>query len=309
MRRDVGVFGAVTGLGAMVTAGFSWTAVLTGWAISGVLLAILPRDGTMKKRGDALLVLLGGVCVLAAVALGAEDAFPEDSTFPFVSAAVLLLLWRGMCGERRSLSAAANVLGLFLAAVLGAVTVFGLQDVRWEETVPGGFSWWQVYVTVAAVSPWWLLRRGARTAGTWGWFAASAAVCLSFSLLTWGILGSGLAVEERFPLYRAVQTIRILGVLQRFEAMLAAAVLMGAFAVMLLTGDRIAESLDTLLPRCRRKWKSGAVVAAAFGLEWAFRLLPAQLTALGNRVFWGLLPPMALFVVFLEKTEKKRKKS
>ena len=42
---------------------------------------------------------------------------------------------------------------------------------------------------------------------------------------------------------RQVQTIRILGTLQRLEALLAAVVLMGAFGVMLLTAEHVRGAL------------------------------------------------------------------
>lgn len=306
--RNAGTFAAAAAIGAVVTAGFSWLPVLLGWGISTILMLILPERGPLRDRKTAALVLLGSVAVLAAAALGAEDAFPEDSTFPFVSAALLLLLWRAMCGERRTAGDVANVLGLFLLPVLAAVVIFGLPNVRWTETAPV-CPWRQVLITVAAASPWWGLRRGARSRRTWAWYGASAGVCLGFSLLTWGILGRGLTAAEAYPLYRAVQTIRILGVLQRFEALLAAAVLMGTFSVMLLTGERAAEALALFSPDRKRTWKSGLICLGAFAAEWVLRWAPEGARSVAETVFWALIPLAALAVVLLEKHEKKEEKA
>ncbi len=307
-HREAGLFGASVAIGAMATAGISWGPVLAGWALGTLLLLVLPSRGAVQSRGSALALLIGGILVMAAAALGAEDAFPEDGTFPFVSAALLLLLWRAMCGERRTPGDVANLLGMFLLAVLGTVTVFGLQNVRWEEVKAPGWSWRQALIALAATSPWWGLRQGEKTRRMWLWYGASGVLCLSFSLLTWGILGGGLTPLERFPLYRAVQTIRILGTLQRLEALLAASVLMGAFCVMLLTGQRTNQALDCLLPNWKRKWKSGAVILVAFLVEWGFRLLPEVAAAAGETVFWVVIPILVLVVVLSKKSEKSRKK-
>ena len=299
--REAGTFGATVAIAAMVTAGFSWVPVLMGWCIITIIMLILPIRGEIQGKFSAFIILLGGIIVIAAAALGAEDAFPEDSTFPFVSAVLLLLLWRAMCGERRTPGDVANILGIILLLVLAVVVLFGMVDVSWEENTPGLCPWFQVCITVAATSPWWCLRRGPRSSGTWGWYGASAAICLGLSLLTRGILGSGLVEQEAFPLYRAVQTIRILGVLQRFEALLAASVLMGAFCILLLSGNRMAEALDILLPQKPRKWKSGIVILLAFLLEWGFQQL-TNITML-ETIFWIAAPVLALWVAFAGKKE------
>lgn len=308
MRRDAGVFGAVAAIAAMVTAGFSWVSVLLGWGIGTLIMLLLPSSEDNFGKPAAWCLLLESVVVMAAAAMGAEDAFPEDSTFPFVSAVLLLILWRAMCGERRTLGNVANVLGLLLLPVLAAV-LLGLKDVSWRENLPQRSSWFEIYITIGAMSPWWCLSAGRRRKSTWIWFGTCAAVSLGFSLLTRGILGNALVETEPFPLYRAVQTIRILGVLQRFEALLAAAVLMGAFAVLLLAAEKAATALDVIAPDQPRCKKCGAVALAAFLMEWGFRQLPWGTAETAEAVFWGVIPILALWVVFSGKIRKIEKSS
>lgn len=304
-RRDAGVFAAVTAVSAIVTAGYSWLPLLIGWCIGTVILLLLPERefGEMRKL-PAGLILVGGILVLAAAALGAEDAFPEDSTFPFVSVGLLLLVWRAMCGERKTAASTANLLGMILLPMLAVVILFGLKDVSWVENIPPKYPWTQVLTVVAVTSPWWCFRRGRFTKSTWLWYAAAGALSVGMSLLTRGILGGSLCGQEEFPLYRAVQTIRILGILQRMEALLAAVILMGAFAVMLLTADKLTGALDTLLPQRKRIWKCGAMLLTAFLLECGLRMIRADAMGMAETIFWGFVPILALWVVFSEKKKE-----
>lgn len=305
MNRDAGIFAAVVGVSAMVTAGFGWLTVLIGWCIGTVIFLLLPerRNGNMGKLSAAV-VLVGGILVLAAGALGAEDAFPEDTTFPFISAAMLLLIWRSLCGERNTGAAVANLMGLVLLPMVGVVLLFGLRDVRWTENLPMGEAWGQIPVVVAATSLWWCFHRGEMEKRSWFWYAFSGLFSLGMSLLTHGILGRGLAAVEPFPMYRAVQTIRILGVLQRMEALFAAAVLMGAFCVMALVGGQVRTALDVLMPETKARWKCGAALLAAFGVEMGIKLAGNGIGGEIRGVFWVLIPILALWMVFLGKTEK-----
>lgn len=308
MKRDAGIFAAAVGISAMVTAGFGWLPVLIGWCIGAVVLLLLPerREGDMGKL-TAVVVLAGGILVLAAGALGAEDAFPEDTTFPFISISMLVLTWRSLCGEKDTGGRVVNLLGLILLPMVGAVLLFGLKDVRWIENLPAVRSWWQIPVTVAVTSPWWCLRGGAMEKKGWFWYAMAGVFGIGMSLLTHGILGNGLVAAEKFPLYRAVQTIRILGVLQRMEAVLAAAVLMGAFCVMVLVGGQMRMALDVLLPETKRRWKAAWTLAVAFGVECCLKLVEFGEKSVLETVFWGVVLLLALWMVFSEKVEKTRK--
>lgn len=307
-KRDAGVFGAVAAVAATVTAGFSWVPVLIGWCIATIIFVLLPTEERVRGKIWAWTVLLGGIFVIAAAALGAEQAFPENSTFPFVSIALLLLLWRAMCGANRAMGNVANLLGMFLLLFLVTVTLFGLGDVRWKENLPEMPTWQQIYITIGAASPWWCLRQGPRGRKTWGWYGASVGISLGLSLLTCGILGKGLVSQETAPLYRAVQTIRILGVLQRLEALLAAAVLMGAFCVLLLTGERIRQAGKIVLPGASGKWIGTAVGLGGFLVEVALWLLTnrAIITEIIS-VFWGVIPILALWIVLFGKSRKTEK--
>lgn len=215
-RKEAGLFGGTVAITAIVTAGFPWLSVLLGWLLGAVLTLLLQRvPGGHSGKLPALVTVLGGVLVLAAAAMGAEGAFPEDSTFPFVSLALMLLSLRAMVGERASGAAVANIIGMILLPMMAVMVLFGLRDVDWSENIPQEFRWGQVWVTVAATAPWWCFRRGPMEKRGWLWFGGVGALALGMSLLTRGILGAAFCGYEEFSLYRAVQTIRILGAVQR----------------------------------------------------------------------------------------------
>lgn len=304
-RNETGVFGAAVAIAAIVTAGFPWQNVLLGWS-AGALVTLLLRRAPQGSGGKlpALVTLLGSVLVLAAAALGAEDAFPEDSTFPFVSLALMLLTLRAMIGERTTGTAVSNIIGLFLLLLVTVTVLLGIRDVDWAETIPQGLSWTQVWVAAAGTAPWWCFRKRPMERKSWLWFSASAALAVGMSLLTHGVLDTALCGYEPFPLYRAVQSIRGLGGVRRLEALLAAAVLMGAFGLMLLTAEKAAGALEELAPGIPMKWKSGVTLAAAFCVEWAVRAVKGDASVRAETVFWGLIPILALWVVFTEKMQK-----
>ena len=203
----------------------------------------------------------------------------------------------------------ANIIGMILLPMMAVMVLFGLRDVDWSENIHQELRWGQVWVTAAATAPWWCFRRGPMEKRGWLWFGGVGALALGMSLLTRGILGAAFCGYEEFSLYRAVQTIRILGAVQRLEALLAAVILMGAFGVMLLTGEKVAAALDELLPELPMRWKGSAVLAPAFCVEWAVWSLERELGDSLGAVFWGLVPVLALWIVFTEKIQKSVEKA
>ena len=301
-NRDLARFGASVTLSAMVTAGFPWVPVLLGWMLTaGIYGRFSP--GTRPDMGrEAPLVLLGALPVTAAILLGADGAFPEETTFPFVSLALLAVLLAAISSRRDSMVRVAGVLGALLLGILGTVAAFGLMDVRWERNVPELPAASQVCLSAAAGIPWW---SGAENRRSNSWLAGAAAVSLCMSLVTRGVLGGALADWEGAPLYRAVQTVRILGVLQRLEALLAASVLMGAMILLLLTAEAALEAGEKLLGRSPGMGARIGFLFFTFLLEWGFRVLPEAYAGLVKTVFWGLLLTLTLGIVGCGKFAKK----
>ena len=298
MERKLGTYGACAALSAMVTAGFSWSVTLLGWAL-GFLVAWL-RDRLPKRKdasGAAGITWIACAFLLGAVLLGAENAFPAGSTYPFLSAALLLVLGRAMIGDAETPERTATVLGLLMLPVLGLTLILGGDQIRWVNNARPSGSPEQVALAALNAAPWW--AEGVKSARDRRWYGLSAITAVAMSAFTWGTLGGRLASGARFPLYRAVQTVRLLGTLHRIEALTACAILLGALCLLLLLGQRAKAYLGP------GKEKTAAFLAAAFLIEWGIRMAREMWGAAADTAFWGLTAIMTLWVVLPRKIVKK----
>ena len=98
IRSGAAAFSVTTALAAVATAGFSLAVVALGWAVGTLVMLVLPLC-RRRREGLQAVTLMFGTGAMTAAVLGAERAFPADSTFPFVSGMLLLLLWRALCGQ------------------------------------------------------------------------------------------------------------------------------------------------------------------------------------------------------------------
>lgn len=297
LGRNAGNLAAAVGVSAVLTAGYSWLEVLLGWGIGALLCWCAGMPWRWRRRTKARwLQLVTGILLVAGAAQTAEQAFPEDSTFPFISLCMALLLWYGMAGEDMG-RAAANVMGLLVLPLMAAIVLFGGISAQWNALMPPSFSIRHVGTT-ALVSL--LMTRGPGRK-QWNWFAGAAVLAVGLSIVTQGALGQALVQTEKAPLFRAVQTIRIFGKVQRIEAVLAAGTLIGAFSAMLMGGELIKEGIGAE----RKKWGSVIPIVIALGLECVYRCTKSDVQLTMETVFWGILAVYALWIVILEKNAKR----
>jgi hypothetical protein len=249
--REPGIFAAVVGLSAVVTAGFSWLEVALGWAVCGLIRLILPEPGQRSARkGAAWAKVVFGLLIGTAGMMVAQQAFPEKTAMPSILVGLSLLLWRSLIGEEDNGHIVGNVLGLVLSVLFGAILLFGLGDVHWEQVIPRTFAIKNTLLTILITSPWWCLRQDRES---WGWFCGAGVLAIGMSLMTRGILGNELATKIQMPLYKTVQTIHVFGTSQRLEALAASGVLVGAFALLLLAGEMLREAKAILAPEQSKK--------------------------------------------------------
>jgi hypothetical protein len=282
-RSDLGRFAGAVALSALVTAAYSWTSVALGWILGGAAAWAVRKWPPNAALGVGSSLLVAVWCGMLSGQTGMDGS-------AFIPTALLLLLWYGL--GRGKIYGAANVLGLLMVPLTAAL-LFGLGDVRWEETLPELPQWRQVLVSAAVSLVCW-----GPGAGKNGWQMGSGAVAVGLSLMTHGILGRALTAEITLPLYRAVETIRILGVVQRLEALVSAAVLMGLFALMLQAGAWGTENLRAMFPEIPENWRNGG---------WVFcTAIPVWSGQLGGTIaaFWGLLAVFILWIVFFRKIRK-----
>lgn len=297
LGRNAGNLAAAVGISAVLTAGYSWLEVLLGWGIGALLCWCAGMHWRWRRRTRARWPqLVAGILLVAGAAQAAEQAFPEDSTFPFISLCMALLLWYGMTGEDTG-RAAANVMGLLVLPLMAVIVLFGGISAQWEALTSPMFSIRHVGTTVLVSL---LMTRG-QGRKQWTWFAGAAILAVGLSVVTQGALGQALVQTEKAPLFRAVQTIRIFGKVQRIEAVLAAGTLIGAFSAMLIGGEQIKNSMGT----GRKTWELSIPIVIALGLESVYRCTGSSVQSVMETVFWGVLAVYALWIVILEKNEKR----
>ncbi len=296
LDRNAGNLAAALGVSAVLTAGYSWLEVLLGWSIGAVLCWCAGMQWKWRRRNAARwLQILIGILLIAGAAQAAEQAFPEDSTFPFVSLCMLLLLWYGISGTDAA-RAASNAMGMLVLLLMALIVIFGGVSAQWTELAPKEFSVAHVGIAVLVS----LLMTKGRGGRPWSWFIGTGILAVGLSVVTQGALGQALVQTEKAPLFRAVQTIRIFGKVQRIEAILAAGTLIGTFSAMLIGG----EYLKTGMGKNRKRWTYLLPIAAALGLESAYRSVGERAQSVMTAVFWGILALYALGIVILEKNEK-----
>ncbi len=296
LGRNAGNLAAALGVWAVLTSGYSWLEVLLGWSVGAVLCWCAGMQWKWRRRNAARWIqILMGILLIAGAAQAAEQAFPEDSTFPFVSLCMLLLLWYGISGTDTG-RAASNAMGMLVLPLMALVVIFGGVSARRTELAPKEFSIAHVGIAVLVS----LLMTKGRGGRPWGWFVGTGILAVGLSVVTQGALGQALVQTEKAPLFRAVQTIRIFGKVQRIEAILAAGTLIGTFSAMLIGG----EYLKTGMGKNRKRWTYLLPIAAALGLESAYRSVGERAQSVMAAVFWGILAVYALGIVILEKSEK-----
>ena len=296
LSRNAGNLAAALGISAVLTAGYSWLEVLLGWCIGAVLCwcAGMPWKWRRGKPVRWIQILMG-ILLIAGAAQAAEQAFPENSTFPFVSLCMLLLLWYGSSSADAG-RAASNAMGMLVLPLMALIVLFGGVSAQWTELTPREFS--IAHVGIAALVS--LLTTRGRGGRSWSWFAGAGILAVGLSVVTQGALGQALVQTEKAPLFRAAQTIRIFGKVQRIEAVLAAGTLIGTCSAMLIGG----EILKTGMGKNRKKWTFLLPIAVALGLETIYRSVGERPQSVMGAVFWGILAVYALGVVILEKNEK-----
>lgn len=295
VNRNAGNLAAAVGISAVLTAGYNWLEVLVGWGIGAVLCQCARTPWKWRRPGARWLKVCIGTLLIAGAAQAAEQAFPEDSTFPFISLCMALLLWYGICGTDTG-RAAANGMGLLVLPLMALIVGFGGVSAQWPELRPNGFS--IAHVGIAALVSLLLVRgQGGKR---WHWFTATAILAVGLSVVTQGALGQALIQTEKAPLFRAVQTIRIFGKVQRIEAILAAGTLIGAFSAMLIGGELLKTGMGTKRP----KWIFLVPIAVALGVESVYRCVETRGQSVIEAVFWGVMAGYALWIVILEKNEK-----
>ena len=237
--------------------GAGWVSALTGGAGAALTLTLLWRGlGGRSLRDRACCGMAGrsGLAVLTAALLllsvwGAREsalAFPETAGRPTAACLVLALAWAAVRRGAEVPGRCAAVLIRLLALLYGVVLLFSLPQLRWEWLGPvfdgrGALRCFCVLLLPGAG----LCLERETGAGFPARIWIAAALAGLGALVTAGILSPGLAAEPG-DFQTLARSVSILGVMQRFEALISGAQLISGFclcALLLTAGRSLLEAL------------------------------------------------------------------
>ena len=309
-------FGALTVPAVLTCAGLGWGWVLLGCAAAAVYFGLTAslgegafdlREVTLQAFGKGVgrvwLLLGAGFALLSAAqtASQAHLAFP-DETGKLAGAAVIVL---AALANRKGPEQAARVCGvvsLILAALYIIVLVSAARQVKIEWLTP----WGGARQTVEVLPPMLALTclrflPGRRERVKGGWLALLVLGPAALAAVTAGCLSPRLTMGLQQPFYTVSQSLSVLDVMERFEPLVSAALLMGFFALESLLFAACRAELDAAVPALREKtWAHAALGALAFGLMLATGKIAPEVWALGAAIFWGLGPLLTQLIVAIK---------
>lgn len=192
---------------------------------------------------------------------------------------LLLALWAAGSGKEKA-ARVGCVLFWPLALLLGAVLLSGVPDMKLQNLKPV----WQMpdahLITVLLLPALWRPGEGK---GNGRMLTGLMLFALTASAVTAGVLSPAVSGGMRAPIYELSRSLSLLGIAERFESLVAAAMTMGYFTVL---------TYLLSIPKSTWKGKKGLWGCTAFSALLFFSGLRAdsRLLAIGSILLWIVLP-------------------
>lgn len=244
-----------------------------------------------------LILLLGGLTGQCATCWEDVNAFPA---IPLILLAVAA--WASCKGAWRAGRTGAVLIWLVLP-ILGVVFLAGTADVQWswvrtEMTSPDG-----MLVSLLLVPCLGLFLPRKAEAKEKNFCIIPVAVAIIASVVADGVLGSEVASDTPNTFYEFSKSVTLLGVAERFEALVACALTSGWFALFVIILSAIYHVTEKIfVPGA--KWSVWVSAVIAAGLMC---ILPngSLWMGFGALIFWGFLPAMTQLLGDRKNIEKK----
>jgi len=272
----------------------TWPAVLT---VGSACLLTCWAVGRYIAPPDKWLLWLQWLwaCVIASEVLHwSADCWPSHPDGYGAPLILLLLAAWAASGGRERASRAGCALLWPLTLLLGAVLLSGIPEIEVKNLKPS----WQMpdagLVTVFLLP---LLLRPGKGKGRGRLLTGLLLAALLTSAVTAGVLSPGVSRGMRAPFYELSRSLSLLGVAERFESLVAAALTIGYFCSLSLLLSQEAAEKGKLWP-----W----IGAGISGLLFVFDLrMDSHLLALGTILMWVLLPALCRLKNNFTKMENK----
>lgn len=275
---------------------FSWIWTLLIGVAAGILWLCVEHATAHGRRDWKPITVLQIVFLIFAAGIAASWSGACWITAKHTWVIPIILLALAACAAEGGCQTGARcgaVLFWFLAGMFLLLCAFALPDVKMEWLAPAAIGNENAGIAVAVL----LLPAAAamlpreKESRPWPWAVGLVLCAAILSAVTVGVLSPAVAEKTSGAFFEMVRGIRIFGVAERFEAIVAAAMTLGWFCLLSLLLTVTGHMAETLHEGWGKPgvWFS-AVLAGVVSL-WG-RNAPAWPFALGALVLWYLFPTL-----------------
>lgn len=287
-------------LAAALAAPLAQTASACTWSVvllaGGGCLLICWTLGKYPAGNSRWLHILQGLwnCVIISEILHwSVFCWPDQRGGNAVPLILLFLSTWASSGRERAARTACVLLWPVLL-LLGAVLLSGLPELEWKHLEPI----WQMpnahLITVSLIPALWAGREG-KTNGRLLWGAAVFAFVTA--AVTAGVLSPVVSGTAQAPVYELSRSIRLFGIAERPESLIAAAMTIGYFV-----------TVTYLLSSEGNAWKGRNCIWLASAVSGILLIsglrIDSRLMAIGSILFWVVLPAISSWKKNLKKAKK-----
>ena len=291
----------VPAVGLLPRAGWLW-ALLAAACCAAVLAAGVLL--TRKKGGSAaalaaqsgvgktllVLLMLWNFLALGMTSRYLCGAYPGADGFPLTGALLLLL---AAYAANKGVSAVARVSAIcffFLIALYILVLGFSAPQLRPQWLAPQTKPAWTLLPAVfSPVCALFLTGHCSARAKPALWLLGGTALAFLVAFIAAGCLSPEVAGKEPFAVYTVTKSLSLFGAMERFEALVSAALTAGGFCLLGLLCLTNAELVRVVCPRAEKCCGAANFLLGFAGIS-ASGVLSAEIAAAASAIFWGLLP-------------------
>lgn len=287
-----------------------------GWvttAVAGVgclgicwLATVLSPLETVRKKWFCVLQLPVIVLVTAEFARWSVDCWPTGTDFPVVPLTLLTLAVFSALHGAAGASRVPSVLFWFLAILYGIVLAAGSKNVKVQWLSPNwelpddGLLLALLLPSVAALLP--------REKGKAMHLAFPVILLFLLAAVLWtvGTISPEVAAEVSWPFYESSKSLNLLGVAERFESLVSAAMTLGYFSLYSLLLS-VAGSVGECIKSGWGKWAVITCGVATAALTLLMIHTAQGLLVIITLIAWCFLPLFGGFTELWKKSKKGEK--
>lgn len=285
------LLGAVTAPVIQAASNCSWPVVLAvGTLCLGIALGMEHLGITRLSEGwIGAIQWLWMLLVMGEYLHWIMYCWPFHDSYHVLPLTMLALAAVTLRGGWERTSRTAGILLWFLVGLLGAVLLSAMPQVKPENLYP---DWKMQTAHLVPVMLLPVMGLGIGTAGKKQWILYGG---LGVSAITTGVLTSECIRTMEAPFYEMSRSLKLLGIGQRFESLVAALMLLGYYVLLTFLLAVTANAWGTKAKGNREVWVSALFVGMIFcsGMRLNSRLLAA-----GTLVIWAVLPILKNFPKF-----------